>query len=75
MTDEDDALELVRSNEAILVLVEVLEGLAETFALQTLHHLREFAIYTEALEGRQQNECRSTYIQVRAFHSSCPSTT
>ena len=43
-TNHDDSLELVRENEAILVMVEELESLPQTLALQTLHHLGEFAI-------------------------------
>ena len=43
-TYKDNALELFRSNETVLVIVEVSEGLSETFALQTFHELRELAV-------------------------------
>lgn len=41
-------LELVRSDEAIPILVHVLEGLSQTLALQALHELCELIIWTTA---------------------------
>ena len=49
-TYHNNALELVRANETILVLVKVLERLTESFALQALHHLGELAVCTFTLE-------------------------
>jgi hypothetical protein len=46
-TDEDDAFELIWSNETVLVRVQVLEGLSETFALQTLHQLGKLVVYPD----------------------------
>lgn len=44
MTDGDDHLELLGSDKAILVGVEVFERLTKSFALQALHELRELVV-------------------------------
>lgn len=41
---QDDALEIFRLNVAITVLVEVMEGLADTLALQSTQHLCELGV-------------------------------
>ena len=47
-TNQKDPLKLVRTDEAILIVIEVLERLAEAFALQALHELCELIIWTTA---------------------------
>lgn len=41
---QEDTLELFRSNEAVLVLVEVMERLSQPLALKPLHKLRELVV-------------------------------
>ena len=43
-TYEDNALELVRADEAVLVLVKIMECLSKSLPLKTLHELREFIV-------------------------------
>ena len=43
-TNHNDPFELVRADESILIIVEVLERLAEAFALQALHKLGKLVI-------------------------------
>ena len=43
-TCQNDAFELVRGDETILVVVKILEALPQTFALQTLHQLSKLIV-------------------------------
>lgn len=71
-TYEDDTLELVRADEAILVAIEVLEGLSQTFALQALHELRELSVCREFVRRSKTRGNLNTYSLGHVSHSSCP---
>ena len=71
-TYEDDSLELVWSNEAILVAIEVLEGLSQAFALQALHELRELPVCREFVRRGKTRGNMNSYSLEHVSHSSCP---
>lgn len=49
-THQNNPLELFRLDEAILILVQVMEGLAKSLALKAFHQLSELIICKRAHE-------------------------
>jgi hypothetical protein len=43
--DQDDALELLGTNETVLVVIQVFERLSQAFSLKALHKLSKLVVY------------------------------
>jgi hypothetical protein len=72
-TYKDDAFEVVRLNVAVAILVEVTEGLTQTFTLKTLHNLSELVVCKPAVSQSLKPQHQTvTYIPAHVCRPSCP---
>ena len=70
-TNQDNSLELIRTDKAILIGVKILEGLSKSLPLEALHHLCELVVYIPTLSTDEYSHypIRNTHIPAHELHS------